>query len=239
MKRLLAIATLAMGLTLTSGLTALVHAQEPDAPSAMGKTAGGEIGGELPEKGEAETPQIHTKSLALQILNFAVLVFILVKFGGPAINKALAARHQQLKADLAAAETARAEAEARLARQEARLAKLEQEIAEIQAGVKKEAEAEKARLIALAEERAKRIKEETSFALDQQVKEAEANLRREVALAAVQLAEQLVTKSLNASDQQRLVETFVTGVGGNGTAPKPKGPPMAPTSAPPPVRSVS
>ena len=99
---------------------------------------------------------INGKKLALQLLNFGVLLFILIKFGGPAINKALAARHQQLKADLASAAAARAEAEARLAQQEKRLGALEQEIAAMRAGVKAEAEAEKARLIALAEERAKR-----------------------------------------------------------------------------------
>ena len=124
-----------------------------------------------------------------------MLLFILVKFGGPAISKALAARHQQLKAELAAASAARAEAEARLKQQEARLAALEQEIDGIRAGIKAEAEAEKARLIAAAEERAKRIKEETAFVLDQQVKEAEARLRREVAQAAVDLAEQMVRRS--------------------------------------------
>lgn len=231
MKRLLAILTLAGGLTFAAGV---VHAQENDMAAATGKAGEGAIGGEVPEEG---TPPVNAKKLVLQLVNFAVLVVILVKFGGPAINKALSARHQQLKADLAAAETARAEAEARLARQEARLAKLEQEIAEIQAGVKKEAEAEKARLIALAEERAKRIKEETSFALDQQVKEAEDNLRREVALAAVQMAEQLVTRSLNAGDQQRLVESFVAGVGGNGHAPS-KAHPPAPAGVPTPTRSV-
>jgi F-type H+-transporting ATPase subunit b len=210
-RRLLAIAALAGGLCL--GAAGFVHAQEDrvqDMPAKVGSTGEGAPGGEVPEQG---TPPINAKKLALQLLNFGVLVFILVKFGGPAINKALSARHQQLKADLAAAETARAEAEARLARQEARLAKLEHEIADIQAGVKKEAEAEKERLITLAEERAKRIKEETTFALDQQVKEAEANLRRETALAAVQLAEQLVQKSMNGSDQQRLVDTFVADVG--------------------------
>jgi F-type H+-transporting ATPase subunit b len=235
-KRFLAIAALAGGLALSAGV---VHAQENDMAAATGKSGEGAIGGEVPEEG---SPPVNTKKLVLQFVNFGVLVFILVKFGGPAINKALSARHQQLKADLAAAETARAEAEARLARQEARLAKLEQEIADIQAGVKKEAEAEKARLIAMAEERAKRIKEETSFALDQQVKEAEANLRREVALAAVQMAEQLVKKSLNSGDQQRLVETFVTDVGGDGRpVPPPKGPPPGPGPATnrTPVRSVT
>jgi F-type H+-transporting ATPase subunit b len=177
-------------------------------------------GGELPAH---ETPQINVKSLALQLLNFGVLIFVLVKFGGPAIGKALAARHQQLKADLAAASAARAEAEARLAQQEARLAALEQEIEGIRTGVKAEAEAEKTRLIAMAEERAKRIREETTFVLEQQVKEAEERLRREVALASVNLAEQMVKKSLVAADQQRLVDTFVTDVAAPGNAPAPRG----------------
>jgi F-type H+-transporting ATPase subunit b len=159
-----------------------------------------------------EAPAVDGKKLALQLLNFGVLIFILVKFGGPAIGKALAARHQQLKADLAAASVARAEAEARLKQQEARLAALEQEIEGIRQGVKAEAEAEKARLIAAAEERAKRIKEETAFVLDQQVKEAEFRLRREVAQAAVDLAEQMVKKSMGAGDQQRLVDSFVADV---------------------------
>jgi F-type H+-transporting ATPase subunit b len=132
----------------------------------------------------------------------------------------LAARHQQLKADLAAASAARAEAEARLRQQEARLAALEQEIEGIRTGVKAEAEAEKARLIAMAEERAKRIREETTFVLEQQVKEAEERLRREVALASVNLAEQMVKKSLGAADQQRMVDTFVTDVAAPASAPR-------------------
>jgi F-type H+-transporting ATPase subunit b len=170
-----------------------------------------------PASGEAaahETPEIHGGKLGLQVLNFSVLVILLVGFGGRAVKKALLARHQQMKADLAAAAVARAEAEARLAQQEARLSALEQEIEGIRKGVKAEAEAEKARLIAMAQERAKRIKEETSFVLDQQVKEAEARLRREVALAAVTLAEQTIRRSFGAADQQRLVDTFVADVRG-------------------------
>jgi F-type H+-transporting ATPase subunit b len=172
------------------------------------------------EEGEAHpTPTIDGKKLALQLVNFGALLFILIWFGGPAIRKALVARHQQLKDDLVGAALVRAEAEERLAKQEARLAALEQEIEGIRRGVKVEAEAEKARLIALAEERAKRIREETSFVLEQQIKEAAERLRREVALAAVDLAEQMVRKSLGASDQQRLVDTFVADVGAPSGAP--------------------
>jgi F-type H+-transporting ATPase subunit b len=158
-------------------------------------------------------PALDTGKLALQLLNFGVLVVVIGWFGGRAINKALLARHEQLKADLVAASEARAAAEKRSAEQEKRLASLESEIAGIRAGIKEEAEAEKQRLIAAAEERAKRIGDETKFLLDQQVKEAEATLKREVAEAAVKIAEQLVTKSLNAGDQQKLVETFITDAG--------------------------
>jgi F-type H+-transporting ATPase subunit b len=187
--------------------------------AAVGEHATSEVGYQPGAESAVEAPpSINGKKFALQLLNFSVLLFILIKFGGPAISKALAARHSQMKADLAAASAARAEAEARLAVQEKRLGALELEIESIRTGVKAEAEAEKSRLIALAEERALRIKQETTFALDQQVKEAEERLRREVAMAAVDLAEQMVRKSLGTADQQRLVDSFVTDVAADQTA---------------------
>jgi F-type H+-transporting ATPase subunit b len=183
-----------------------VPPRDSDRPRSVGAAEEAPTGEEVPEHG---APRIHPKSLALQLINFGVLLFILIKFGGPAIGKALAARHEQLKAELAAAAEARAAAVALLEQQERRLAALEQEIVEIRNGVKQEAEAEKDRLIALAEERARRIREETTFALDQQIKEAALRLRREVGLAAVDLAEQMVRKSMDARDQQRLVDAFI------------------------------
>jgi F-type H+-transporting ATPase subunit b len=178
------------------------------ASTARAEHEPGHEGAAAHEGGEHE-PELDTGKLALQLLNFGVLVAVVAFFGGKAVNKALLARHQQLKADLVAASDARAAAEQRAAVQEKRLASLETEIAGIRAGIKEEAEAEKQRLIAAAEERARRIGDETKFLLDQQVKEAEATLRREVAEAAVKIAEQLVTRSLTGADQQRLVDTFV------------------------------
>ena len=171
-----------------------------------------EEGERAAEGAEAEAPKLDTTRLAFQLVNFAVLAGILGFFGGKAINKALLARHQQMKADLAAAAEARSAAEARAAEQEKRLASLETEIAGIRAGIKQEAEDEKQRLIAAAEARAKAIAEETKFLLDQQVKEAELTLRREVAEAAVKIATEVVTRSMGGGDQQRLVETFINDV---------------------------
>jgi F-type H+-transporting ATPase subunit b len=175
---------------------------------AGGEHAAAHEGGE--HAGGGHEASLDMGKLTFQLINFAVLAGILGWFGGRAINKALLARHQQLKADLVAASDARAAAERRASDQEKRLASLETEIEAIRVGIKQEAEAEKQRLIAAAEERAKRIGEETKFLLDQQVKEAEATLKREVAEAAVKIAESLVTRSLTGADQQRLIDAFVT-----------------------------
>jgi len=187
---------------------------EPAAAHADEQTVAGHGDGE-----EHEAPEIDIKRLGFQVLNFALLVFVLVKFGGPAVSKALQARHNQIQSDLASAAEARAAAQGRFEQQEKRLAALENEIAAITAGIKQEAEAEKVRLIAAAEERARRIREESEFIIEQQVKQAEEDLRREVAAAAVALAEKIVRGQLSASDQQRLIDAFVGDIAANGARP--------------------
>ena len=193
-------------------LPALAFAQEGEhAAAGEAHEAAGEGHGEgHGEHGEAhEAPTLDWGRLGWQILNFGALLFLLVKFGGPPVAKALAARHQQIKSDLASAAETRAAAQARFEQQEKRLASLEQEIATIAASIKQEAEAEKARLIALSEERAKRIREESEFIIEQQIKQAEEDLRREVAAAAVALAEKIVRSQMGPGDQQRMIDSFV------------------------------
>jgi F-type H+-transporting ATPase subunit b len=219
-KRLRAIVQLiAIAFALALPAVAFAAEDEPAHPAGEGQEAAGEAHG---EGAEHEAPSIEAKKLAFQFLNFGVLVFILVKFGGPPVSRALQARSQQIKSDLASAAELRAAAQGRFEQQEKRLSSLEQEIAAITASIKQEAEAEKARLIAMAEERAKRIREESEFIIEQQVKQAEEDLRRETAAAAVALAEKIVRSQLGAADQQRLIDTFVGDVASpNGARPVP------------------
>ena len=206
----------ALGLVLLAALPArVVHAQagepahEVTQPGAVGERA------EHGEAGEGEhAAAIDGKSLALQLLNFAVLLGILIYFGGRAVNKALLGRHEQLKTELAAAAAARTQAELRLRKHEDRLAGLEREIAAMRASLKQEAEIEKQQLIAAAEERAKRVREETVFAIEQQVKEAQIALRRDVAEQALRVAEDILRRTVDANDQRRLLEGFMNEVGG-------------------------
>jgi F-type H+-transporting ATPase subunit b len=154
---------------------------------------------------------VDAKTLALQLLNFGVLLFILIYFGGRALSKAFRGRHDQLKSDIESAANQRAQAEQRFREQDARLANLEQELAALRAAVKEEGERERVRLLAGAEEKAKRIQDETRFQLDQQVKEAELRLRAEVASTAVKVADELLKRSVSADDERRLAQDFAAG----------------------------
>ena len=165
---------------------------------------------------------LDPKRLAFQLINFALLLTILGFFGGRAINKALGARHAQMKNDLLEAQQARAAAEARLAQQERRLANLEKEVLAMRASIKEEAVKEEQRLVAAAEEKSRRIQDETRFLVDQQVKEAEIRFREEVASASVRIAEEIVRRSVRPDDENRLNQTFIADLEGGTAAATPR-----------------
>lgn len=169
------------------------------------------------EHGEGEHAAFSGKTFALQLVNFGVLLFILIYFGGKAMNKSLRARHEQLKAAIDDATRARDEAKQKVDTQARRVAELEKEVAALRGSMQQDSEREQARLIEAAQEKAKRIQEEMRFQIDQQVKAAEASLRAEVASASVKLAEELVKKSVNPDDERRLAQEFVSGFAGDST----------------------
>ena len=194
----------------------LKEADQPDQPGGAGKHA--EFGsrhaaGHAEGSGHAEHTVFSKKTFALQLLNFGVLLFILIYFGGRAMNKALRARHEQLKNDIGEAARLRDEAKGKFEAQERRIGDLEKEIAALRASMRQDAEREQARLVESAHEKAKRIQEELRFQLDRQVKEAELVLRGEVATASVKLAEELLRRSVTTDDQRRLAQEFVAGFG--------------------------
>ena len=192
---------------------AAVADQAASAEHGSAHGAGHEGGAE-----HGEHAKFSPGTFALQLLNFGVLLFLLIYFGGKAMNKSLRARHEQLKAELAEAARLRDEAQQRAREQERRLADLEKELSALRASMRADAEREQARMIEGAQERAKKIQEEMRFQLDQQVKEAEMLLRAEVASASVKLAEQLVRKSVDPLDQRRLAQEFVAGFDGQGSS---------------------
>lgn len=194
------------------------EAMPTEPPSTAAGATHGEHGApEAAEHGAGESSEhagFNGKTFALQLLNFGVLLFILIYFGGRAMNKSLRTRHEQLKSEIGQAALLRDQAKQKFDVQEKRIADLEKEIAALRASLRQDAEAEQARLIEGAQEKAKRIQDDLRFQLDQQVKEAELHLRAEIATASVQLAEELLRKSVTTEDQRRLSQEFVAGFAG-------------------------
>jgi len=95
-----------------------------------------------------------------------------------------------------------------------RLQRLDQETRQIRDALKAEGEREKTRLLVEAEEAAARINADTDFLADQETKLARQELRREIARAAQASAGKLVQDNLTAADRRRMVEEFLSEVGG-------------------------
>jgi F-type H+-transporting ATPase subunit b len=172
---------------------------------------------------------INWLSVVLSWLNFGVLLFILIKFGGPAVKEMLATRHHGIKKALDEARTLREQAQGRLTEYEGRLRGIEQEIAALVAGIQREAEAEAARIVKAAEEAATRVRADADFVVKQEVRRIELELRRESAQAAVELARKILQAGMTEDDQRRMAEEFVHQIGDHGVrTARPPTPPAAP-----------
>ena len=75
--------------------------------------------------------------------------------------------------------------------------------------IRKEAEAEKARIIAAAEEQAQRLKLDAEKQIAAEIERARLELKRGVAEAAVAAAEQILQKQIGADDQRKMAEKYV------------------------------
>lgn len=145
-------------------------------------------------------------------LAFFILLAALLKFGRPAIKRALAARSEKIQAELASAEQARVTAEAAAQQYRADLGDAGEEAGRIIA----EARAQAQRLVADIEARARadaadllaRNEEQVGAERDRMLGELQSN----VAATALDLAEHVVRSNLDEAAQARLVEQFIGAV---------------------------
>jgi F-type H+-transporting ATPase subunit b len=143
------------------------------------------------------------------ILNFAVLLAILSKYGGPAAKKIAAERHDQIKSALEEAAKLRKQAADKLAEYEAQLKGLDAEIEKLVAGIRADAEADKERIRQAAERQAAQMKRDAEQHIAAEIQLARAALTREVTAAAAAAAEKILREKVTAADQQQLVGAFI------------------------------
>ena len=145
---------------------------------------------------------------------FLVVLFFFVTKGLPLIKKAMAARSENIAADISAAEAARSDAEANVAELSANLGNAEEESAAIVEQANADAAKLKADLMARAEADVAAAKERAAAEIEATKGQALADLRAEAAARAAAAAEAVVGANLDASTQNDLVEAYISQVGG-------------------------
>jgi len=167
--------------------------------------------------GEGHVAPMITKAklwdLLWRALNFAALVFIMVKFLGRPIAAGLGGRKRQIQDELETMKEKRDEAEQEYKAFELRLAGMDGELAELVGKAKAMAEDEKARILAEAEASAKDIRRQAEAAVQGALAHAKSKLQAEIAEQAVVMAEELIVKNLTPEDQVAITEQYLERVG--------------------------
>jgi F-type H+-transporting ATPase subunit b len=151
--------------------------------------------------------------LLWRTLNFAALIFILVKFGAKPVANVLNSRQLAIKEQFEDLESRRADADKSYQVFEEKLAQIDQEIKKIIENAITLGEAEKTRIITEAERAAADMKRQAEMAIQHEISAAKLKLREEVANQAALMAEELIRKSLQPADQVKLVEEYLEKVG--------------------------
>jgi F0F1-type ATP synthase membrane subunit b/b' len=255
MKRLFTFAAplalaLALALFLTTGRASAQHDQgtahqgtghgsQPSQGPAEGEHADGEHAEGEHALGEINWIDFGNKKqppLAIYLINLLILTGIIVKFGGPGVMHALAARRDRVAREIEEAQRMKKEADQRAKKYQAKLEGLDEELdatkrALVDAGV-----ADKDRLVKEAREKAERMERDAGSLLEQEARQIRQDLVRETVELAIAAAEELLKKRVTQADQERLAEDFLTSFSKRGApsggGPLPGGPiPRARTGA--------
>ena len=177
-------------------------------PVGQAEAGAKEAGEELREEG---VPIKFKKDLALwSAVTFLIFLFLLGRFAWKPLVAALDAREGQIRGDISAAESARLKAEQMLAEHSKRMAQVQDEIREALAQGRRDAESLKQEIVGQAQKEAVAAKDravqEISRARDSALKDLFDVVATEVAHA----TQHVLGRSVNSSDQDRLIEEALT-----------------------------
>lgn len=153
------------------------------------------------------------KDFIYRCINFALMVGLLAYFVTRPIRRGLKERRERVAKELADANAAKAAAEERFNEYSAKIAKASDEISRLAEEIKREGELERDRILTAAREQAAKIEKEAEAKAAGLLARARAELRGEASRLAVELAEEMLKKSVTADDQKRLVDEYMQKVG--------------------------
>jgi F-type H+-transporting ATPase subunit b len=147
--------------------------------------------------------------LITQIVNFAILLFLLYRFLYDPVLNMLQERRERIREGLAEAERVRAEAEEQRQEYEEELAQQRQESQKrIQQAMQASEEA-KEEILAEARKEAKRIKDQAREEIEYERRQALEQLRTQVADLSILAAKKILDGAIDEQAQHKLVQDFI------------------------------
>ena len=148
-----------------------------------------------------------------QFFDFAILAFLIVRFGKKPIMDGLAQRKKSIMGDVEAAEALRADAEKRLKSYERQFSNISDHRAELEDEYRAQSQNEQKRLLAEADDKRARMIKDAELRVEQELRQAQGELLREAIDQAVTAAEELLKKKIGPQDLDRLADDYLTGLG--------------------------
>ncbi len=144
-----------------------------------------------------------------QLINTAVLFFLVYRFGKGAVQSGLKERRARIVKGIEDATKMKAEAEAALEGYESKLQQIEEQIERVRREMREMGEAERARILEEARERRVRMEREARLLIDQEIKAARERLHNEVVAAAFKTALAALEAQITPADHQRLGQAYL------------------------------
>jgi F-type H+-transporting ATPase subunit b len=144
-----------------------------------------------------------------KIVNFAILVFILVKFLAKPMREYFRKRTEVIDKSLKEATEAKELAQKALQEVQEKLRLKDQEVEKIISSAKASGEAEKERLIEEGKQMSEKIKEQAKTNIEMELQNAKAALRAEAAELALKIAEKKLKEELTEEKQKKLIEDSI------------------------------
>lgn len=125
------------------------------------------------------------------------------------LKEPLENKTEEIKNALKEAEDAKDAANQKMAEYKEKLALLDSKVKEIEAELKKEGEAEKAKIISDAKEMSEKIKLQAKITVEQEIAKAKTELKAVVAELSLETAEKLIKEGIKGDDQSRMAKESI------------------------------
>lgn len=147
--------------------------------------------------------------LTAAVINFAIFIFLLVKFGKAPLNSYLTGKRESYLQAVKDAQALMDRAEAKHKEYSRKLANIQQEADEVIKRAEQEAIRRKEAIIEGAQSAAKKMEADAKMTMESELFKAQEEIRTLLAEVVVENAEKLITDNLNDEDQKRLNEEFL------------------------------